>query len=185
VAPDTRYEQAAAIFKHDKNWTRSLTGRRQRREREKLQVEPPREKLQFRPKGICVRERDPLLLNLRAAISTLKWICLEKGLYMGNGMAVLYKGLLVLLIRVQQTQFVSSTLRSTFYKMAVTEFTFYYYDPSLAAGAIFAALFGLTTFLHLYQLLRTRTWFMIPFAIGGVCMSIFYPYFIQDINFFK
>jgi hypothetical protein len=63
--------------------------------------------------------------------------------------------------------------------MAVTEFTFYYYDPSLAAGAIFAALFGLTTFLHLYQLLRTRTWFMIPFAIGGVCMSSIYLYPIQ------
>ncbi|CEL09289.1 hypothetical protein ASPCAL12427 [Aspergillus calidoustus] len=58
--------------------------------------------------------------------------------------------------------------------MAVTEFTFYYYDPSLAAGAIFAALFGLTTFLHLYQLLRTRTWFMIPFAIGGVLETIGY-----------
>jgi hypothetical protein len=56
--------------------------------------------------------------------------------------------------------------------MAVTEFTFYYYDPSLAAGAIFAVLFGLTTVLHLYQLLRTRTWFMVPFAIGGVCMFL-------------
>jgi hypothetical protein len=51
VAPDTRYEQAAAIFKHDKNWMRSLTGRRQRREREKLQVEPPREKASVSPKG--------------------------------------------------------------------------------------------------------------------------------------
>lgn len=51
------------------------------------------------------------------------------------------------------------------------EFTFYYYAPSGAAGGIFAALFGICTILHLYQLLRTRTWFMIPFTIGGACMS--------------
>jgi hypothetical protein len=47
------------------------------------------------------------------------------------------------------------------------EFTFYYYTPSAAAGGIFAGLFGVCTILHIYQLLRTRTWFMIPFAIGG------------------
>lgn len=48
------------------------------------------------------------------------------------------------------------------------EFTFYYYTPSGAAGGIFVALFALSTLIHLYQLLRTRTWFMIPFAIGGI-----------------
>lgn len=48
------------------------------------------------------------------------------------------------------------------------EFTFYYYDPSTAAGAIFVVLFGLSTVLHFYQLIRTRTWFMIPFLIGGI-----------------
>ncbi|KAE8389395.1 RTA1 like protein-domain-containing protein [Aspergillus alliaceus] len=54
------------------------------------------------------------------------------------------------------------------------EFTFYYYTPSAAAGGIFVALFGLATILHLYQLLRTRTWFMIPFAIGGILETIGY-----------
>ncbi|KAL4758241.1 RTA1 domain-containing protein [Aspergillus foveolatus] len=54
------------------------------------------------------------------------------------------------------------------------EFTFYYYTPSAAAGGIFAGLFGVCTILHLYQLLRTRTWFMIPFAIGGALETVGY-----------
>ncbi|KAL4877389.1 RTA1 like protein-domain-containing protein [Aspergillus karnatakaensis] len=54
------------------------------------------------------------------------------------------------------------------------EFTFYYYTPSAAAGGIFAGLFGVCTILHLYQLIRTKTWFMIPFAIGGALETIGY-----------
>ncbi|KAL2822415.1 RTA1 like protein-domain-containing protein [Aspergillus granulosus] len=54
------------------------------------------------------------------------------------------------------------------------EFTFYYYAPSAPAGAIFVALFGICTILHIYQLLRTRTWFMIPFTIGGALETIGY-----------
>ncbi|KAB8262162.1 RTA1 like protein-domain-containing protein [Aspergillus pseudonomiae] len=54
------------------------------------------------------------------------------------------------------------------------EFTFYYYTPSGVAGGIFVALFALSTLLHFYQLLRTRTWFMIPFAIGGILETIGY-----------
>ncbi|KAL2847529.1 RTA1 like protein-domain-containing protein [Aspergillus pseudoustus] len=54
------------------------------------------------------------------------------------------------------------------------QFTFYYYTPSAAAGAIFTALFGICTILHLYQLIRTRTWFMIPFTIGGALETIGY-----------
>jgi hypothetical protein len=49
------------------------------------------------------------------------------------------------------------------------DFVFYYYDPSTAAAVIFTVLFGLNSLLHLYQLVRTRTWFMIPFAIGAIC----------------
>ncbi|CAG8902465.1 unnamed protein product [Penicillium egyptiacum] len=44
---------------------------------------------------------------------------------------------------------------------------YYRYSPSLAAAIIFTVLFGLTTFAHLYQLARHRTWFFIPFVIGG------------------
>lgn len=43
------------------------------------------------------------------------------------------------------------------------------YNPSLAAAVIFAVLFGFATFTHAYQLVRTRTWFMLAFLIGGVC----------------
>jgi hypothetical protein len=51
--------------------------------------------------------------------------------------------------------------------MAV-QWTFYYYAPSSAAAGIFAGLFGLSSIFHFYQLIRTRTWFMIPFLIGGL-----------------
>ncbi|KAL4928056.1 RTA1 domain-containing protein [Aspergillus undulatus] len=54
------------------------------------------------------------------------------------------------------------------------DFVFYYYAPSGAAGGIFTALFGVCTLLLLYQLLRTRTWFMIPFTIGAALECIGY-----------
>lgn len=48
-------------------------------------------------------------------------------------------------------------------------FRFYYYEPSMPAAIIFAVLFALATLLHTYQLVRSRTWFMIPFVVGGIC----------------
>lgn len=48
-------------------------------------------------------------------------------------------------------------------------FKLYRYDPSLAAAIIFVVLFALVSFLHTYQLLRTRTWYFIPFVLGGYC----------------
>ncbi|RAH72927.1 RTA1 domain-containing protein [Aspergillus aculeatinus CBS 121060] len=54
------------------------------------------------------------------------------------------------------------------------EFTLYYYAPSSAAAGIFVVLFGLSTLLHFYQLVRTRSWFMIPFFIGGILETIGY-----------
>ncbi|KAJ5083872.1 hypothetical protein NUU61_008451 [Penicillium alfredii] len=52
--------------------------------------------------------------------------------------------------------------------------TFYYYDPSSPAAGIFVGLFGVSTLLHFYQLIRMRTWFMIPFLIGGVLETVGY-----------
>jgi hypothetical protein len=43
------------------------------------------------------------------------------------------------------------------------------YDPSVAAAIIFAVLFGIAMVTHAYQLIRTRTWFMLAFLIGGIC----------------
>jgi hypothetical protein len=49
------------------------------------------------------------------------------------------------------------------------EFKLYRYEPSLAAAVIFVALFAVITFIHNYQLIRTNTWYFIPFTIGGYC----------------
>ncbi|KAL3469438.1 RTA1 like protein-domain-containing protein [Aspergillus californicus] len=43
----------------------------------------------------------------------------------------------------------------------------YYYDPSIAAAAIFIVVYGMVTTLHTYHLFRTRTWFFIPMLLGG------------------
>jgi hypothetical protein len=48
-------------------------------------------------------------------------------------------------------------------------FVFYYYEPSMAAAIIFVLLFGSSTILHAVQMFVTRTSFMIPFLIGGIC----------------
>ncbi|CAH0046582.1 unnamed protein product [Clonostachys solani] len=44
----------------------------------------------------------------------------------------------------------------------------YLYDPSLAAAATFAALFGISTACHLFQLCQSKTWYFIPFFIGSI-----------------
>ncbi|KAJ5677833.1 uncharacterized protein N7477_003466 [Penicillium maclennaniae] len=54
------------------------------------------------------------------------------------------------------------------------DFVFYYYTPSTAAAVIFTVLFGLSSLLHFYQLVRTRTWFMIPFLIGALLETVGY-----------
>ena len=48
-------------------------------------------------------------------------------------------------------------------------FVFYHYEPSMAAAIIFVLLFGASSILHSAQMFMTRTWFMIPFLIGGYC----------------
>ncbi|KAF2719229.1 RTA1 domain protein [Polychaeton citri CBS 116435] len=54
------------------------------------------------------------------------------------------------------------------------DFQYYHYVPNLAAAVIFIILFFLSTALHFYQMIRTRTWFMIPFCIGGIFEFIGY-----------
>lgn len=48
------------------------------------------------------------------------------------------------------------------------------YEPSEAAAIIFIVLFALTTALHAFQLISKRTWFMIPFFIGGILEIVGY-----------
>lgn len=56
----------------------------------------------------------------------------------------------------------------------VTGFKYYYYDPSKAAAAVFVTLFAISTLMHLFQLTRKRTWYFIPFVIGGIFETIGY-----------
>lgn len=47
-------------------------------------------------------------------------------------------------------------------------FKLYHYDPTIPGGVVFVLLFLCTTILHFWQLFRSRCWFMIPLAIGGL-----------------
>ncbi|CAG7952486.1 unnamed protein product [Penicillium nalgiovense] len=49
-------------------------------------------------------------------------------------------------------------------------FAFYRYNPSMGGAVLFTLLFMGTTFYHIFQMFKTRTWFFIPFVIGGLCM---------------
>ncbi|OQE46065.1 hypothetical protein PENCOP_c001G08989 [Penicillium coprophilum] len=53
-------------------------------------------------------------------------------------------------------------------------YTLYNYDPSEVAAIIFVVLFGLTTLVHIFQMIRTRSWFFIPFTIGGCFEAVGY-----------
>jgi ABC-type microcin C transport system permease subunit YejB len=52
-----------------------------------------------------------------------------------------------------------------------TSFVLYRYIPSLPAAIIFVVLFALTTFYHIFQIGRKRTWYFIPLAVGGICTT--------------
>ncbi|KAJ5471327.1 hypothetical protein N7530_008684 [Penicillium desertorum] len=53
-------------------------------------------------------------------------------------------------------------------------YIFYHYNPSAAAAIIFVVLFGLTTLVHIFQMIRSRSWFFIPFIIGGIFEAVGY-----------
>lgn len=54
-------------------------------------------------------------------------------------------------------------------------FEYYRYSPSIAAAVIFIVLFSSSTALHIYQLIRTRTWIFLPLALGGLSMQSLNP----------
>ncbi|KAL5050875.1 hypothetical protein BDW71DRAFT_171804 [Aspergillus fruticulosus] len=53
-------------------------------------------------------------------------------------------------------------------------FAFYRYDPSMGAAVLFIFLFISTTGYHIIQMVRSRTWFFVPFIIGGIFEIIGY-----------
>ncbi|KAH7370740.1 RTA1 like protein-domain-containing protein [Rhexocercosporidium sp. MPI-PUGE-AT-0058] len=49
------------------------------------------------------------------------------------------------------------------------KYMLYQYEPKKILAIIFLVLFGITTCLHIFQLIRKRTWYFVPFVIGGLC----------------
>jgi RTA1 like protein len=54
------------------------------------------------------------------------------------------------------------------------EFKLYRYVPSLPVAVTVAAIFGILTLAHLYRMYRWRSWFCIPFIIGGIFETVGY-----------
>lgn len=52
---------------------------------------------------------------------------------------------------------------------AANSFRLYHYDPTIAGAVIFVLLFSATTAIHFWQLLKSRCWFLLPLAFGGIC----------------
>ncbi|KAE9574434.1 Protein RTA1 [Colletotrichum fructicola] len=53
-------------------------------------------------------------------------------------------------------------------------FVFYHYEPSMVAAVIFIGVFGISGLLHIWQLIRARTWYFIPFVIGCLFETVGY-----------
>lgn len=51
------------------------------------------------------------------------------------------------------------------------EYKLWYYTPSVAGGAIACIVFCILTLLHCFRLFKNRTWYCIPFVIGGLVSS--------------
>lgn len=73
------------------------------------------------------------------------------------------------------------TIMSTFLSSRQTQaddpwanFKLWHYTPSMAASVIFIILFTVLTAYHSYLLTRRRTWFCIPFVVGGIFEVIGY-----------
>ncbi|KAL2815211.1 RTA1 like protein-domain-containing protein [Aspergillus cavernicola] len=58
----------------------------------------------------------------------------------------------------------------------------YGYNPSIPAGALFLVLFGASTGYHIYQLIKARALYFIPFAIGGAFQVIGYLFRLLSHN---
>ncbi|KAJ9412318.1 hypothetical protein FOXG_14965 [Fusarium oxysporum f. sp. lycopersici 4287] len=48
------------------------------------------------------------------------------------------------------------------------DWSFCRYEPSTAAAVIFVVLFSITTIVHVFQLIKTKTWYMLAFCLGGI-----------------
>ncbi|KAL4884933.1 RTA1 like protein-domain-containing protein [Aspergillus karnatakaensis] len=58
----------------------------------------------------------------------------------------------------------------------------YGYNPSIPAAAIFIVLFGASTGYHIYQIVRAKALYFIPFVIGGIFQVLGYLFRILSNN---
>jgi hypothetical protein len=55
-----------------------------------------------------------------------------------------------------------------------TDFVLYRFVPSLPLAIVSIVVFGLLSLAHTYRMFRTRSWFCVPFIIGGIFETIGY-----------
>ncbi|KAF2147461.1 uncharacterized protein K452DRAFT_348162 [Aplosporella prunicola CBS 121167] len=53
-------------------------------------------------------------------------------------------------------------------------YRYYVYEPTLVGAAVFVVLFAISTIAHLGQLVMKRTWYFIPFVVGGLFETVGY-----------
>jgi hypothetical protein len=46
--------------------------------------------------------------------------------------------------------------------------SYYRYEPSVAANVVFVALFGVTTAVHIVQMWRSKAWYLSALVVGGL-----------------
>ncbi|KAF7593578.1 hypothetical protein BBP40_011198 [Aspergillus hancockii] len=56
----------------------------------------------------------------------------------------------------------------------MTEYSFYYYSPSVAAAVIALICYGVSTGFHIFQLWKLRSWFFTTFIVGAIMMTMGY-----------
>ncbi|KAF5557611.1 protein RTM1 [Fusarium napiforme] len=49
---------------------------------------------------------------------------------------------------------------------------YYRYEPSLPISIIFIVIFALSSALHLFQIIKTRAWFFLPFLVGSIFEAV-------------
>ncbi|KAF1809549.1 RTA1-domain-containing protein [Eremomyces bilateralis CBS 781.70] len=57
---------------------------------------------------------------------------------------------------------------------SLVDFEYYHYEPNLAAAIIFTVVFFVLTAWHSFQMIRTRTWFFVPFVLGVLMEAVGY-----------
>ncbi|KAH8782678.1 RTA1 protein [Diaporthe sp. PMI_573] len=57
---------------------------------------------------------------------------------------------------------------------AASPFKLYHYDPTVAGAVIFVLLFIATAGLHFWQMFKSRCWFLLPLAMGGILEVVGY-----------